>query len=307
VDLFSFAGIYLIVILGVIIGLVLGSFAKALADRSLENKSYWGRSYCPKCKHKLRAYDLFPILSYLFLKGKCRYCHKKIDKSYFWIEVIQGVLIGYLFYISAAQTPLLSDQPALILFILILLFKTFFITILVIITLTDLKNYFIPDRVIIPSIIIGFFFLLSINLYRVFHLYYYLSQNDFGKYLLRPDNNYFLDHVFMIFKSFGFNILTALGLGMFFFILIVATRGKGMGGGDLKLGIFIGLMLGFPNGVLAIMLGFFVGAIISILLIIFGKKSFKEIIPFGPFLVIGSLISLFWGDQIINWYIFLNH
>ncbi len=88
--------------------------------------------------------------------------------------------------------------------------------------------------------------------------------------------------------------------------LIIITKGKGMGGGDVKLGAFIGLMLGFPQSILAIVSAFITGALFSVILLITGKKHFGQSIPFGPFLVLGSLISLFWGNQIINWYLHLT-
>lgn len=249
-------------ILGVILGIVLGSFSKVLADRSLNNKSFWGRSYCPACKHKLTWYDLFPIFSYLFLKGKCRYCQKKIGIEYPVIEVVMGILVGLLFWQSS--------------FNLTLILSTFFIVILVTLFLTDIKEMLIPDRIIVPSLIIGIFLKL-------------ISSIINSSYL-----------------PFVYAVLTGLGIGLFFYSLIIITRGKGMGGGDVKLGAFIGLMLGFPNGILAIFLAFFIGAIFSIGLIILRKKHFGQVIPFGPFLVIGSLLMLYWGQEIMNWYLYLG-
>ncbi len=98
----------------------------------------------------------------------------------------------------------------------------------------------------------------------------------------------------------------AVIIGGFFWGLIIITRGKGMGGGDVKLGAFMGLMLGFPQSLIALILSFLTGAIFSMILIIFGKKHFGQTIPFGPFLVIGSLVALFWGNQIIDWYLHLG-
>src|SRR3972149_5595677 len=88
----------IVLALGFILGVILGSGIKALADRSLSYKSFWGRSYCPKCKHKLGWYDLLPIFSYIFLKGRCRYCHKKISIEYLLVELGMGLLMGFLFW-----------------------------------------------------------------------------------------------------------------------------------------------------------------------------------------------------------------
>jgi len=250
--------------LGFIVGSILGSFVLVLAERSLTNKSFWGRSYCPHCKHKLRWYDLLPILSYLSLRGRCRFCQKAISLSYLVVEVVMGLLVGFLFWQSAGS---LHFE---------LLSKTFFITILIALFITDYQKMLIPDRIIIPSIWIG----LALNL--VISLIKYAAQPFFP------------------------GLVMATLIGGFFLMLIIITKGKGMGGGDVKLGVFIGLMLGFPLSLLAIVASFIIGAVFSLGLIIAGKKHFGQTIPFGPFLVLGSLIALFWGNQIIDWYLTLG-
>lgn len=287
------------------IGIILGSFAKAAADRSLVKKSLRGRSYCPKCRHKLAWYDLFPVFSYIILKGRCRYCRKKISLSYPLTEVLTGGLIAYLFIqsFSVFQLPSNIFDFRFLNFVLELLIKIFFITILVILFLTDIKKMLIPDRIILPSIVVGILALASLTIFKAGWLYYYLSQNQIGRYLLPPHSDYYQRHVFTSSEPFFFGISTALAIAGFFYALIIITKGKGMGGGDVKLGAFIGLMLGSPNAVLALILSFLTGAVFSIGLIASGKKHFGEIIPFGPFLVIGALIALFWGKQIINWYL----
>lgn len=255
-----------VMIFGFVSGSILGSFVKVLADRSLSKKSFLGRSYCPFCKEGLRWYDLFPVASYILLNGRCRYCHKKIGTPYLWIEVGMGVLIGLLFWQSFQFSITLLD----------LLFKTFFIVVLAVLFLTDLKKMLIPDRIIKPAIIIALILLIIKAVY---------TKSAEPLYM---------------------GILMAILIGGFFFSLIVITKGKGMGGGDAKLGAFIGLMLGFPQALFALMLAFLTGAVFSIGLIIIGKKHFGQTIPFGPFLVLGSLIMLFWGKEIINWYLHLG-
>lgn len=286
-------------LVGFFLGTILGSFVKVLSDRSLESKTFWGRSYCPKCRHKLAWYDLFPILSYMLLKGRCRYCHKKISLEYLLIEIILGILIGYLFVQSFG-----NFNFSILLFELIL--KIFFIVILVILFLTDLKKMFIPDRIILPAILVGTVSLLTITIYKIGYLYYYLSQSPIGQKLLPPYSDYFQRHALITAQPFLLSLLIGALIGGFFYALIIITRGKGMGGGDVKLGAFIGIMLGFPNALLALILSFITGAIFSIGLIISGKKHFGQTIPFGPFLVIGSLITLFWGNQILDWYLHLG-
>lgn len=296
---------YWLVLAFAFIGTILGSFAKALADRSLSNRSFFGRSYCPKCKKTLRWYDLFPILSYIFLKGKCRYCHKKIPAEYVLVEMMMGILIGFLFWQSSfsLQVTGYSLQFQNVQAIYELIFKTFFITILMSLTLTDLKKTLIPDRIIIPSIWITLLAMILFTIYRVGYLYYSLNQSTIGKLLLPPRSDYFTRHAFYALEPLIGGILTGLGIGGFFMALIIVTKGKGMGGGDVKLGAFMGLVLGFPKGLLAVLLAFLTGAVVSLILIAFRKKRFGENIPFGPFLVTGSLIALFWGGRIIDWYL----
>lgn len=287
-------------IFGFILGICLGSLAKALADRSLKNASFLGRSSCSSCKHKLSWYDLIPLFSYLTLKGRCRYCHKGISNEYLLVEIVTGILVAGIF----SQSPIKLENVVPAIFDLI--FKTFFITILVILFITDIKKTFIPDRITYPAIIIVLVALLLDTLYRIWYLYFSLNQSEFGKYLLPPHTDYFTNHAIDLFQNYLFHLGAGILIGGFFLLLIIITRGRGMGGGDVKLGALIGLVLGFPQGLLAIMLSFITGAIYALLLIFLGKKKFGENIPFGPFLVLGSLIVLFWGNQITAWYLKLN-
>ena len=291
---------------GFLLGTILGSFSLALADRSLAKQSFRGRSYCPNCKKKLRWYDLFPVISFIILVGRCRYCKKSIKIDYLLVEVIMGGVLSFLFaqQFSAIGGPAFGWQFSFSIFELIL--KIFFITILAILFITDVHDMFIPDRIIVPALIIGFGVNLILIVSKIGYLYYYLSQSIVGKFLLPPHNDYFQRHALITATPFLTGILMALLIGGFFMGLIIITRGKGMGGGDVKLGAFIGLMLGFPQSLLAIVSSFILGAVFSIGLLITGKKHFGQSIPFGPFLVLGSLVSLFWGNQIIDWYLKLG-
>lgn len=298
---------------GFLVGIILGSFVKVLADRSLGRRSFGGRSYCPKCQHKLAWYDLFPILSLILLRGKCRYCKHKIGMEYLIVEVVMGILVGFLFWQSFSNFQSFDSLLSLrifdfqfLIFILELIIKIFFIVVLVVLFLTDLKKMFIPDRIILPSIVIGVILGTVSILLKIGYFYYLLSQSAIGKLLLPPHSEYFQRHAIEMAQPFLLSILMGLLIGGFFYGLIVVTKGKGMGGGDVKLGAFLGLILGFPYALGALMLAFITGAVFSIGLIILGKKHFGQTIPFGPFLVLGSLVMLFWGQEIINWYLNLS-
>ncbi len=290
-------------IVGFIIGSVLGSFSKALAERSLNRKSFFGRSVCNSCNKPLSWFDLIPVFSYLLLRGRCRYCKKKMGREYLIVELVFGAILSFIFWQASPSFPPLDLSFAAINFFITLLLKIFFITVLVIVTLTDLKKMIIPDRIILPAVGMLLAAQLFIAIYKVGYLYSYLNSSAIGKLLLPPHSEYFTRHALMVVQQFGVQVLSGLAIAGFFMALIIITRGKGMGGGDVKMGAFIGLMLGFPNSLLAVMLAFFSGAIVALVMIVMGKKRFGQSLPFGPFLVLGSLIALFWGDYLIKLYL----
>lgn len=305
-------------LIGFYLGAILGSFVKVLADRSVNKKSFWGRSYCLSCKHKLQWYDLFPIISYLVLAGKCRYCKKGISLEYLLVELAMGFLIGLLFFQSLKDFSLFgfifaakvkfdiftTFKPLLFLFNLI--FQIFLITILVVLFLTDLKKMLIPDRISLPAIEISLIYQVFITAFKIFYLFYFLNQSTVGKLLLPPHSPYFQRHAIMLSQDLIGGLLSGLLIAGFFILLIIISKGKGMGGGDVKLGALMGIALGFPLSLVALMIAILTGAVISIFLVIFGKKNFGQTVPFGPFLVLGSLVVIFWGSEILNWYLNLQ-
>lgn len=291
------------IILGTLLGLVLGSFVDCIANRSLTNKSFGGRSYCDNCQKTLSWYDLFPVFSYLFLRGKCRFCHKKISPESLITEIVMAGLIGLLFYLRIPANFLtLGIWDLLLVLIDIVLYSTIIST-LVAVFITDYKTGYIPDRITYPAVIIVFWLLLLKTLYQIYLMYLGLKDAPLGQYLLPPYSTYFQNHALDMFvNNIGTNLLAAALIATFFGVLILGTRGRGMGGGDLKLGFFMGLALGFEKGVLAVFLAFILGSIIGIGLIVINRKNLKQTIPFGPFLTLGSLLAFFWGPQILSAY-----
>lgn len=236
-----------------ILGLSIGSFLNVLVERIPKNESFIkGRSHCDFCRHKLSWYDLIPVVSFIFLKGRCRYCLKSISLRYPFVEIVTA--ISYLFvYLNFS-----SYNLQLITYNLII------ISGLIIIFFTDFKYRIIPDPVLIPLII-----LVSIYDLYVFKL------------------------------SFIYNYFPAAFLfsGLFLF-LVVITKGKGMGLGDVKYAFFMGLLLGFPNIIISFYIAFLTGAFISLILVLKGKKSLKSKIAFGPFLVMATFVTMFWGNEL---------
>ncbi len=255
------------------------------------------------CHEQLAWYDLFPVLSFLCLRGKCRYCHKKIDKEYLFVELAMGLLMAVVFGNLISAFPGADDPFRLTIFSSTLVLQAFFVTVLAALAITDYKRMLIPDRIIIPAIW-GVLGLQVIDkLVKVWYLYYFLSLAPLGRLLLPPHSDYFTRHVLITLEPLLWAIASGLVIGGLFWLLIVITHGRGMGGGDVKLGAFLGFALGFPNSLVAIMVAFISGALFSVGLIIFGKKHFGQTIPFGPFLVLGGILALLLGSQIIEWYL----
>jgi len=138
---------------------------------------------------------------------------------------------------------------------------------LIVIFVYDLKHYIIPDKIVFPLILISGIF------------------------------NFYTKHEILN------TIYSAVGASLFFLFIVLVSRDKWMGLGDVKLAFFMGLFLGFPKIITALFLAFFIGAVVGVILIFSGKKSLKSEIPFGPFLVIGTFLALFFEHEIINFYL----
>jgi prepilin signal peptidase PulO-like enzyme (type II secretory pathway) len=162
-----------------------------------------------------------------------------------------------------------SQNPAFAVFYLVL--ASFFMVIFI----YDLKHYLIPDAVVFSAILTsGVWYLIS---------------------------GLFLD---LYTKQEMLSILyAALGAAVFFLILVLITKGRGMGVGDIKLAFLMGLVLGWPRILVALAFAFFSGALIGLLLIALNKKKFKSEVPFGPFLATGTFFAIFFGSWVINWYL----
>jgi len=259
-------------------GLIVGSFLNCVIYRLAFPR---GRSFCPHCKHILSWKDLIPILSFLILRGRCRYCGKKISWQYSLVELATALLFLLIFNFSRFAGSRAAGQFPLFNLCFLFIVSCFLIVIFV----YDLKHYIIPDRIIFPAIIITI-------LYRLFEILNFGHWDLFGIW------------------DFGFGIAgpiinpLAAGMGgaMFFLIIFLISRGKWLGFGDVKLAFLMGLFLGFPDILVALFLAFFIGAIIGLGLIFAKKKTLKSEVPFGPFLVAGTFIALFWGQEIIRWY-----
>lgn len=293
-------------VLGFIFGLCLGSLSKVIADRSLTTKTFFGRSFCTFCKKKLAWYDLIPIVSYASLRGKCRYCHKRLSLEYPLMELLTGLLGAGIFGKLIPSNFLILSWETQLIIALNLLISCIVVVVLISVFLTDFKTGYIPDRITQPSLWLVFILLIISSLFKVYLLFQSLQLSPLGKYLLPPYSNYFYRHALDLSQPLFYGALMALSLGLFFYLLIILTKGRGMGGGDLKLGVFLGLAFGFPDSLVVMMLSFVLGSVFGIGLILFGRKRFGQTLPFGPFMSVAGIICLFWSNEILNWYLHLN-
>ena len=215
------------------------------------------RSMCPNCEHKITALENIPVLSYLFLKGRCSQCQKKVSLRYPIVEILTSILSGYIAWHFGVG---LLTFAALI-----------FVWAMIVLAAIDFDTQLLPDDITLPLLWLG----LLINL-----------------------NNGFTSIQFAIVGAvIGYLILWSI-----YWVFKLMTGKEGMGYGDFKLLAAIGAWFGWSMLPLVILLSSMVGAIIGIWLM-FASEHKKDVpIPFGPYLAIGGVVALFWGNQINHAY-----
>ncbi|MCP8617937.1 prepilin peptidase [Salirhabdus salicampi] len=237
-----------------IIGLVIGSFANVVGLRVPKGKSIAApRSACPYCQHQLKWYELIPVFSYLFQGGKCKACKATISPLYPIMELLSGLLFAFAAYINMFQLELLVSLT--------------FITMLLIITVSDLAYMLIPNKVVF------FFFVLFI-----------------------------IERTFVPLQPWYDSMLGAVVAFLLLLLIALVSRG-GMGGGDIKLFAVIGYALGMKLAILAFFFSAFLGAVVGLIGMALGLVKRKKPIPFGPFISVGSLLAYFFGEELLTWYI----
>ena len=260
-----------------LIGLCFGSFLNVLIYRLNDEKAprFWqGRSLCPRCKHLLAWKDNLPLVSYLFLGGKCRYCKKPIGWHYpivEWLTALVAVVIFILLPHSTVTdfTMLLSYWVIAFSFIV-----SFF---------SDLFYSLIPDEMLIVGIL-GSRSVIASKAWQ---------SVSFGNGLLRPA---WTGLAMTIERNFFVGLLASLTL----LIIVLFTRGRGLGLGDVKFAFVMGLLLGFPHVVIAFWLSFVFGGMVALVLLGLKLKKMTEAIPFGPFLILGTTLAIFFSDRILG-------
>lgn len=277
----------MVIVYLIILGLVLGSFSNAviwrlhmqqsgkrrakklgLSDRDLSIAT--GRSVCTHCGHQLSTLDLIPVISYLLLRGKCRYCHKPIEDTPL-LELALPVLfvVSYVWWPYDLTVPDISFGQ--VLFGMWLLALVGF----VILAVYDIRWLLLPDRVVFPLIALA---AVSVAVQAtIFHG---------GLASL---------------ATAAWGVLLTAGV---FYILYTVSRGAWIGFGDVKLAIALGLLAGGPvPALLLIFIASLAGSLAAIPLLIRGSHVRSTRIPFGPFLLLATAVVMLFGSTLSDWYI----
>lgn len=272
-----------------VLGLALGSFVNALVWRLYEqgrahrskgkgkkpiqsslplNLSIMrGRSMCVHCHHQLAWMDLMPVVSWIWLRGKCRYCHKSISWQYPLIEVLTAALCIF----SYIYWPYGFEAAGIIRFATWLVMVTGFMALII----YDLRWMLLPNRIVYP--------LLAVAGLQALVLVVVSGQGALN-----------------VVGEAVWGIVCGGGV---FYILFQASRGKWIGGGDVKLGFLLGLLVGGPvKSLLLLFVASSLGTLLVIPLLFFGRLSRKSRIPFGPLLIVAAIVVYLFGGQIIDWY-----
>ncbi len=255
-----------------ILGLIVGSFLNVCIYRIPRKESIIKPpSACTTCGVRLKMIDLIPVFSYIFLKGKCRFCKEKVSIKYPCIEILTGVIYLLLFYRFGLTTELLATA--------------FLMSILVIVFFIDLKHFIIPNELVLAAIVGGIVTMIY-NLFYPIQLY---------------GDSIWWNPLMGMFVGFGFLFVVSL------IVTLLYKTEDAMGMGDVKIFAPIGLFLGWRMTLLALFSSFFIGAVISVILVVLRIKKRQDTIPFGPFIVAGTFITMMYGKHILSWYEGLFH
>jgi len=246
-------------------GVSIGSFLNVLIDRLPQERKITGRSVCDYCQHQLAWYDLIPIFSFFLLKGHCRYCRKKLSFQYPLVEILTGLMFIFVFltYVKNIQEISLWQNW------LVVLSLWGIVSCFIVIFFSDVKYHLISDYILLA--LFGFSFFLK--------LFYHSTE---------------------IIKQFQIDIFSSLIVAFPIWLIYFLSKEKAMGLGDVYLAAILGFLLDWQKGFLALYISFVLGGITGLFLILFGRKKLKSKIAFGPFLVVGAFLMLFFGEGILR-------
>ncbi len=249
-----------------VLGLIIGSFLNVVVCRIGTHKTFGGRSFCMDCNTQIPWYDMFPVASFCVLKGRCRNCKSSISSMYPIVEFITGLVFVLLFF---KFSNLFFIAP--IEFALVYGFYAVIFSLLIVVSVYDLRHKIIPD-------------ILSLS----------LGILSFASLFLISNGN-LLPHIPSL-ESFLAGPMMAFPFAFFFFI----SGGRWMGFGDAKLGLSLGWILGVSLGLSALAFAFWLGAIVGVILILLKRYGMKSEIPFAPFLVFATVITFLFEINILE-------
>ncbi|MFZ5982656.1 MAG: prepilin peptidase [Patescibacteria group bacterium] len=257
-----------------ILGLIIGSFLNVVIYRLKTAESLvFGGSKCPHCSSAIRWYDNIPLFSFLILRFRCRDCQEKISWQYPLVEL--GT--AFIFVILGSQFFILNSPESWF----ITLYYWILASLSIVIFAYDFRYMEIPMSLVWIGSLVAFLFRIYSD---------YLAGAGWRN----------------IFETGTFLALLSAGLAfLFFFALSYGSKEKWMGMGDAYLAIFLGLALGGISLLYALSIGFSLGALVGIALIILRKKNLGSQLPLAPFLIVGTWIMLLWGEKFNNWYMSL--
>lgn len=247
-------------------GIVIGSFLNVCIYRiPLGESVAKERSHCMNCGHRLSWYELIPIVSWLALRGKCRKCKAKISVQYPLVEALNGILYVLIYYVHGYAA---VDQKAVVDPVIILIESGIYCLMasaLIVLSVIDERTGEIP---------------IGINLF--------LLALGIAEVVLMRD-------------AWRTHVIGMLVVSGFLEIVFLLSRGKAIGGGDIKLMAVAGLILGWEKIILAFLIGCILGSVIHLTRMKLTKTS--HVLAFGPYLSAGILIAAVWGTQMIHFYI----
>ncbi|OPZ92966.1 MAG: Type 4 prepilin-like proteins leader peptide-processing enzyme [Firmicutes bacterium ADurb.Bin419] len=251
-----------------VVGVVIGSFLNVCIYRipKVESIAY-PPSHCGSCGKRLKAVDLVPIFSWLFLKGKCRYCRSKISPRYAMVEALTGLTFLLLFNKYGVSVDFLASA-----FLMSILIAVFFI---------DIDHRIIPDELVVTGLVAG----ALVFIYNALFPMKIMGGGQWWEPLLG-----------MFVGSVTLMVVGLIGM-------LIYKTDDAMGGGDIKIFAPIGIFLGWKMTFVALLISIVLAGLISLVLVIIRVKDRKSTIPFGPFIVMGTLITYLYGWDILKWYI----
>lgn len=251
-----------------VLGAVIGSFLNVCIYRIPQEESIVKPpSHCMACSSRLKVLDLIPVLSYLFLRGRCRYCAVKISPRYAFVEVLTAIIFILCFWKYGISIEFVAS--------------VFLLSILIAVFFTDLDHKIIPNEYVIIGLSGG----TLLFLYNLFN-----RVSFYG-------DRYWYSPLLGVAVGSGFLILVAI-TGY-----LVYRSDEAMGMGDIKIMAPIGLFLGWKLSVVTLLTAVLLGGLVSIVLLLFKVVNRKDTVPFGPFIVTGAFVALLWGWDFIYWYI----